>query len=492
MEKGRKVESRKTSAWGGLTRSEFLRIAGAGFAGASLLGIAGCGEEQGGGAAGGDVWKQFKGTTIQFISENTPPTSAIAANLQSFKDKTGIDVKISQLELSALVEKVALDFGSGEGRYHVIYADPYQVMAPYYKGLANLNDFNEDDNFPSIPKGVEDFIPAQLAAAGRFENEEELYALPYDAPTMIWMYRKDLFDKYGQQMQQDLGFDPTPSGERTWDEYYQIAKWFNDNANGVPYGTGHQAKQHDSLMNDFSNVLWAYGGDYFENGKQVGRLGTEDPGPSTLDQPNAIEAANFYNKLLSIANPGSKTWDWTGLAEAFQGGQIAMMPEWHEFAATFERSKLGGKVGYAPLPKGSARSADMYGGTGIGINGGASEEQQGAAWLFVVWATSPETQRMGLFAKEGGGTPTRQSVYEMQEVKQAKSRPTDAPNMLTADAVFEAWEPTNIGLRPKIPSWNECDTTIYTELSKMLAGQKKPEQAMRDAKQGFDQATGAA
>jgi multiple sugar transport system substrate-binding protein len=476
----------------GITRRDFLRITGAGFAGASLLGIAGCGgEETGGGAGGGDVWKQFSGTTIQFISENTPPTAAIAANLRPFTELTGISVKISQLELGELVQKVALDFGSGEGQYHVIYADPYQVMAPYYQGLADLNEFNEDDNFPSIPKGLGDFIPTQLAAAGRFENEEELYALPYDAPTMIWMYRKDLFEKYGSQIQQDLGFDPTPSDTRTWDEYYQIAKWFGESADEVPYGTGHQAKQYDSLMCDFSNVLWSYGGDYFENGEQVGRLGTEDPGPSILDQPEAIEAATFYNKLLAIANPGSTTWDWTGADEAFRAGEMAMVPNWHEFAAGIETGPLGGKVGYAPLPGGPARSTDMYGGTGIGVNGSASEEHQGAAWLFVVWATSPETQRMGLFAEEGGGTPTRQSVYDMKAVEQARTRPSDAPNMLTAQAVSAAWEPENIGLRPKIPQWNECDTTIYTEVSKMLAGEKSPEQAMRDAKQGFDQATGA-
>jgi multiple sugar transport system substrate-binding protein len=245
-------------------------------------------------------------------------------------------------------------------------------------------------------------------------------------------------------------------------------------------------------MCDFSNILWSYGGDYFQNGEEVGRLGTEDPGPSSLDQSNAIEAANFYNELLAIANPGSTTWDWTGLAEAFQANEIAMMPEWHEFAADLERSDLEGKVGYAPLPQGPARSANMWGGTGLGINAGASEEQQKAAWLFLVWATSPETQRMGLFSEDGGGTPTRQSVYEMSEVQEAETRPSDAPNMLTAEAVSTAWEPENIGLRPKIPSWNECDTTIYTVLSRMLAGNKNPEQAMQDAKRGFDQITGAA
>jgi multiple sugar transport system substrate-binding protein len=62
------------------------------------------------------------------------------------------------------------------------------------------------------------------------------------------------------------------------------------------------------------------------------------------------------------------------------------------------------------------------------------------------------------------------------------------PNILTADAVFEAWKPENIGLRPKIAAWNECDTSIFTELSKMLAGQQDPEKCMAKSKQGFEKA----
>jgi multiple sugar transport system substrate-binding protein len=134
----------------------------------------------------------------------------------------------------------------------------------------------------------------------------------------------------------------------------------------------------------------------------------------------------------------------------------------------------------------------MFGGSSIAINSGASEEEQGAAWLFLIWATSPETQREGLFSEEGGGTPTRQSVYEMDEVQEAETRPSEAPNMLTADAVSSAWNSENAGQRPKIPAWNECDTIIFTELSKMLAGEQSPEETMRAAKQGFDETTGAA
>jgi len=78
------------------------------------------------------MWKQFSGTTLNFVSENTAPTTAIAANLNGFKELTGINVNVLQLELGALVQKVALDIGSGEGAYQIVYADPYQIMAPYH------------------------------------------------------------------------------------------------------------------------------------------------------------------------------------------------------------------------------------------------------------------------------------------------------------------------------------------------------------------------
>jgi multiple sugar transport system substrate-binding protein len=77
----------------------------------------------------------------------------------------------------------------------------------------------------------------------------------------------------------------------------------------------------------------------------------------------------------------------------------------------------------------------------------------------------------------------------MQEVEKNMTPPTSIPNALTASVSLEAWEPQNIGLRPKTPTWNQCDAVIYTELSKMLAGGKSPEEAMRSAKRGVDETT---
>ena len=43
-----------------------------------------------------DLWKQFSGGKLNFISENTAPSSAASANIGAFKALTGIDVKITQ------------------------------------------------------------------------------------------------------------------------------------------------------------------------------------------------------------------------------------------------------------------------------------------------------------------------------------------------------------------------------------------------------------
>ncbi|HWM09126.1 MAG TPA: extracellular solute-binding protein [Solirubrobacteraceae bacterium] len=469
-----------------MSRRQLLARGGVGLA---ALTLPGCGGESNTPSPppGADEWQRYSGMTLNFISENTAPTSAIAANLAPFKELTGIDIKISQLELSALVQKVALDFASGLGDYQVVYADPYQVLAPYHRALADLTELDRDPNLPKV-QDLDDFFPTQLDAAGRFVDRERLLALPYDAPTLIWMYRKDVFEANRERMEQDLGFDPMPSADSTWEDYYEISKWIRDNVDEIPYGSGHQAKQHDSLMNDFSNVLWAYGGDYFRDGPEVGRYGSDDPGEPLLDSAESIEGAAMYEKLLSVAHPASKGWDWTGLAEAFMAGQVAMAVEWHEFAGGIEATDLKGKVGYAPLPKGPKRTACMYGGCGIGINGVATDDEQKAAWLFVNWATSSDVQLANLKSEAGGGTPTRESIYALPEVEKAKEPPSDMPNVLTTDAVFEAWKPENIGLRPKIAAWNECDTVIFTQLSKMLAGQQGPEDCMRNAKQGFVEA----
>lgn len=449
-------------------------------------------------APAGFDWKQFAGTTLNVITENTPPSSGLAANIDIFEKATGIKVNIEQVNLDIVIEKTGLDFNARNDNYHIIYADPYQILAKQSKHFVDLNTLNNDPSLPKVPGGIEDFIEAQLTADGYMGNKDALYTLPYDSPTMVLAYRKDVFEKYKDQFMKDKGYDWTPGPEMTWDQYYEIAQWINQKVKEgviteVKYGTGHQAKQHDSLMNDFSNILVSFGGEYFQ-AENLGSIGTENPGKSLLTSPEATAAAEFYNKLLKEAAPGSTSWDWSGLAEGYAAGEIAMAPEWHEFASMFENpesSKVVGKVGWTILPKGPKGRGNMYGGTGIGINKYISDNDKKAAWLFLIWATAPQTQYKIL---DVGFTPTRHSVYNLPDIKKAmepgSAEASKLPNAPSMIAVQEAWKEGNVYMRPKIPMWPQVDTIVYTELSKMLAGKQSPADTMKEIAKQSDKLTG--
>lgn len=101
-------------------------------------------------APAGFNWRQFEGTQLNFISENTPPSSALAANIHIFEDATGIKVNIEQSNLDLVAEKVGLDFNAKNANYQIIYADPYQILSKQSRNLVDLNTFNNDPSLPHM------------------------------------------------------------------------------------------------------------------------------------------------------------------------------------------------------------------------------------------------------------------------------------------------------------------------------------------------------
>ncbi|HEU5139193.1 MAG TPA: extracellular solute-binding protein [Bacillales bacterium] len=434
-------------------------------------------------------WRRLSGVDITFISENTPPTQALASNISHFERVTGIDVKIIQTDLDTLVQKVGLDFNAGAGKYDLIYADPYRVLSSYPDHLVDLKKMNQSKQLPHIP-ALNDFIKSQLTVLGYMGSTNHLYALPYDSPTTVLAYRKDVFRKYESLFMKEMGYDWTPDENMTWAQYYEIASWIQKKISAgvideVDYAIGNQAKQHDSLMIDFTNVLVAFGGSYYDS-EQIGKLGDLDPEAMNLATPQGIRAARFYKKMLDLAAPESLTWGWKGVARAFASGKLAMSPQWHEYSAMFEdpsRSNVAGKVGWTLLPRGKGGHANMFGGTGIAINKDSNEEEKKAAWLFLIWATSPQVQYMTLRSDYGGYTPTRHSIYELPAIEKVING--ENPNsplrdkLLPMHAVLKAWKNENTYMRPKVPDWWRINTYIYTELTKMLRDKQSPKQTLR-------------
>lgn len=429
-------------------------------------------------------WRQFDGVTLNFLVENTINANILTKESQNFTRITGININIRAMDFSALVEKINMGFITQDGRYQLIYVDPYQTLNRFAANFEDLNRYNGDPALPHIPGGLEDFFEEQVNVESYFIDKTAFYAVPFDTTTMILYFRKDIFTKYKESFRKDKGYDWTPGQSGfTWERYCEIADWINRNVpdSEVKYGSGHMAQEHNSIFCDFSNVLAAYGGDYFID-ENVGSLGVREPKQISVMTPSFIGALNMYKKIIKSSAPKSLNWDWYDTAEAFKNGEIAMMPNWDENASSIENpstSKVAGKVGYSILPYGLKRSANIYGGSGIGINKHADEKEKQAAWLFIVWATSPQTQLFVLKHPEGGGIPPRKSVYEDGDIKNVISGKEGNDKKYRAmpelPAVLDAWQKENAYYRPKIGNFYYLEQIIINTLHEMLRDDLKAE-----------------
>jgi len=421
--------------------------------------------------------RQFEGTTLNFIVENNLYASILSHESEEFSRITGINVKIRAVDFDTLVQKVNLDFIGQAGEYQIVYVDPYQTLNRFYDYLEVLNPYSQNKELPQIKGFMDDFFENQTAVCSYFENDENVYTIPFDSTTMIFYYRKDIFEKYKGRFYEEKGYDWTPgTSEFTWERYYEAAKWIDENVpeEEVKYGSGLMSQQHNSIFCEFSNILASYGGDYFLD-EGVNTLGLKTFSNINVLDENFTQALDMYKKIASVSAPQSVNWNWTDLARVFRNGEIAMMVNWDENYTYIEdsiNSKVAGKVGYSILPYGDERSANIYGGSGIGINKYATESEKQAAWLYIVWATTKDMQLRVLSHPEGGSLPTRKSSYEdpgiNNQLKRADKAPDGGVQLKHIDAVLNAWRPENIYLRPKLSNFYDVEKVLISNLHDMI------------------------
>lgn len=427
--------------------------------------------------------RQFEGTTLNFIVENNLYANILTHESEEFSQVTGIHVNVRAVDFDTLIQKINLDFIAQAGNYQLVYVDPYQTLNRFYHYLEVLNTYEQDPAKPHVKEFPNDFIEFQTEVSSYFLNKDQIYTIPFDSTTMILFYRRDIFSRYRANMQQDLGYDPVPGlADFTWERYCEVADWINKNVpdDEVKYGSGLMAQEHNSIFCEFSNILDAYGGDYFLD-PDISTLGKTNYNQVNILSPDFIQALDMYKKIASVSAPESVNWNWSDTANAFRNGDIAMMANWDENYTYVEDkvlSKVAGNVGYSILPYGDVKSGNIYGGSGIGINKYATQTEKDAAWLYIVWATSKEMQLKVLKHPEGGSLPTRKSAYQELGIDNILQVPDAAPGVSAAsstllhlkhmNAVLDAWRPENIYLRPKMTNFYNFEKVLTGNLHQMI------------------------
>ena len=73
--------------------------------------------------------KQYAGSKLVFMSENTPPSFAIRDKIKDFFDATGITVEVLTDDLPVVYQKVGIDVKGGKADFPVFYSQDKPIGA---------------------------------------------------------------------------------------------------------------------------------------------------------------------------------------------------------------------------------------------------------------------------------------------------------------------------------------------------------------------------
>ena len=421
-----------------------------------------------------DVGRNYKGTTIRFVSEPTPPT--IVASLlarDEFVANTGIDVEIEILPLEQVLQKVAADARGQLGAYDLYYLDQSwtamfagDTIDPrdYYgrkRDLA-LPDFDWNDFAKPLVQGISTY-------------KDRLIGIPFDIPIFILMYRRDLLEKH------HLKVPTTMSG------YMETVKALDEaeRGNGIHGTTGQLKAGHYSLNCDWTAWLWANGGSVF--GKDELFAGGDE---------NGMRGLAYMLDLVKHMPAAANTWTWDGEALSLSQGNAAMAISWGEIFPGLDGngSKVAGLMEAArPPAEASLRPADQAGFhevPHIGHQGGSSiclskySKNPDAAWIFMQWVCSKDVAARSAVLGSGAAAVRNSTYKDPQVLAAAKVGPGTTRHFPVTE-----WTIQNaMGSEPKLPAWVEISNDIIpTELGKLLSGQQaSPAQCMAAIKERVD------
>ena len=394
--------------------------------------------------------------TINILMESVPDTRFVQEVVPEFEQQTGIDVEIEVVNYAEMHTKLVPQLVAPTGSYDVIVVDFYWVGEFTKAGwLQPLDDRIKQDN---VDTSV--YFDSLMNLVGKVDGVT--YMLPFYNYAMGLTYRKDLVNdpKEQQAFKEKYGIELRVP--ETWDEYMKQVEFFTRDTDGDGqtdfYGVVNQGLRPDPIAMEWSNYLYANGGQYYGKGTWEPMLGT----------PEAAKALEDYRTNLSkYGPPGAASF---GFDEAFNvaaQGKAYSYITYNMFRTAYDdpaQSAVVGKMEIAAVPNGG-----LNGAWGWAIPKSSPDPE--AAWTFLKWIESPEIAKKRALL---GGSPTRTDVFEDAELLAKYEYYPALRNLLETSRNFPVFTYT--------PQFVEV---LGRELSLAVTGEKDPQAALATTDQEF-------
>jgi multiple sugar transport system substrate-binding protein len=282
------------------------------------------------------------------------------------------------------------------------------------------------------------FFPGSVAG-GTYKGK--LYHVPWFFNVEGLYYRKDLI----------------PSVPASPEEVVQAAIAAKAKDPSIKYGLAFEGSKYEGAVTVLMGLAGGYGGKF---------------DPAAIDTPQNEQALQFLHDAIykhKISPTAVTGWTESEVGDAFTSGQAAFATNWPYILQIAEGkdSKVKGKTGFIPFPpSGGGKPTTTLGDQVLSIN--ARSTHQAAAWKFINFLLDAKNQRTR--AIEAGDPPSVQDAYTDALYQQA-------PYYRDMRKVFPTAQP-----RPVNPHYQQISQAVQTAISSVLANQKSPKDALKQAK----------
>lgn len=398
-----------------------------------------------------DPYEAHRGKTLVVNFPAHPHFNAVMKVLPEFTKETGINVEVDQLQYLAMREKQTLELTKSKGDYDLlayvvfskadyVYADQIEPLARFFMN-PKLSDPNYDpedliDGYVQnigVAGGKKGYLPGPTGA---------LFGIPFGSETSVLGYRKDIFEKHNLKVPE------------TYSELLELACKIPELEPGMG-GLASRGKSGHQTSHAYLLHLAPMGGKVLD-----------DNWNPVVNNEAGIKAGEALKKILECGPEGATSFGFAEAKNAFLQGNTAMFLDSTVVAGEVEnpeKSKIVGKVGWAPHPV-DVRAGSQTGGFGIAIPKNAQQKE--AAFLLMQWLTSKKADKMIALA---GGNPSRFSTHADADVN------AKFPHM----SVFgEALKNADPDWRPIIAVWGKINSELGTTLSKAMTGEMSVKEAL--------------
>ncbi len=389
-----------------ISRRTVLKTAAAGAAATALAPlVAACG---GGSTAttssGPFSWTKYKGTTLSLLLNKHPYADAMIADINSFKQLTGMNIKYDIYPEDVYFEKVTAALSSRSSSYDAFMTGAYQTWVYGPAGwIVDLKDYMNDANKTDPNWNGKDIFSGLMSSdswngspgQALGSNGAHQWALPWGFEQYALSYNKRIFSQYKLNVPKNLP------------ELVDVATYITKNVPNT-YGVAVRGSRSWATIHPgYLSAFTSYGAKDFGSGLKC-----------TINSNEGVEMTNQWVKMVKQGGPQNWTqYTWYDCGADLGAGKAAMMFD-ADILGYFnsQGTKEAGNIASTPFtanPNAQSPASNVWIWSLAMSNFSNNKD---AAWYFMQWATSQKHLQYGA-TQQSQVDPVRQSVASSADFK---------------------------------------------------------------------------